>query len=127
MIGFSPLNWLALTGMRFDVHQHIWTEPLLSALAARRETPRVRGSGSHWLLQLEGEPDTTLPSPSPDVGARAALLAADGIDRALVAPSCPVGVESLPRAEAEPLLDAHRATSRRARSRSSPAPCARSG
>ena len=28
--------------MQIDVHQHIWTEPLLDALAARRRLPFVR-------------------------------------------------------------------------------------
>src|SRR3954447_8878383 len=93
---------------RVDIHQHLWTEPLLAALAARREPPRVRRSGSTWTLQLEGEPESTLPA-APDVDARSALIAADGVDRALVALSCPLGVESLPRGEAEPLLDAYRA------------------
>jgi hypothetical protein len=95
--------------MQIDIHQHLWTEPLLSALAARRDTPRVRRSGAYWNLQLEGEPETSLPAGAPDVAARAAQVSADGLDRALVALSCPLGVEALPRAEAEPLLDAYRA------------------
>jgi 6-methylsalicylate decarboxylase len=32
---------------------------------------------------------------------------ADGLDRALVAPSVPLGIEALPRGEAEPLLEAY--------------------
>jgi hypothetical protein len=27
----------------FDVHQHLWPEPLVSALARRRTSPRPRG------------------------------------------------------------------------------------
>src|SRR5262245_46821512 len=38
---------------------------------------------------------------------RAALVAADGLDRALVAPSVPLGIEALPAGEAEPLLEAY--------------------
>jgi 6-methylsalicylate decarboxylase len=96
-------------GARVDIHQHLWTEPLLGALAARSRAPRVRRSGDHWILQLEGEPDSSLPGSAPELRARAALVAADGLDRALVAPSCPLGVEALPRDEAEPLLEAYAA------------------
>ena len=34
-------------------------------------------------------------------------MGADGLDRALVAPSTPLGIEALPAAEAEPLLAAY--------------------
>ena len=42
-----------------------------------------------------------------DPDRRAALVAADGLERALVAPSIPLGVETLPEGEAEPLLAAY--------------------
>src|SRR4051812_15931088 len=77
--------------MRFDVHQHVWTEPLLSALSARRELPRVRPDGARWRLELAGEPSGLLDVPGDEPGLRAALVHLDGLDRALVAPSCALG------------------------------------
>ena len=44
-----------------------------------------------------------------DPAARTAVAAADGLDRVLVAPSLPLGIEALPVGEAEPLLDAFHA------------------
>ena len=41
-----------------------------------------------------------------DPAAATALAGGDGIERVLVAPSSPLGIESLPAAEAQPLLDA---------------------
>ncbi len=89
---------------RIDVHQHLWPEPLLRALAARSAPPRARRQGSAWRLELPGEPPSLVPAD--DVAARAALVHLDGLDRALVALSTALGVETLPRDEAEPLLDA---------------------
>src|SRR3954463_8122218 len=79
--------------MRVDVHQHLWTEPLLSALSARRELPRVRRAGLRWRLELAGEPAGLLDVAGDDPGLRAALVHLDGLDRALVAPSCALGCE----------------------------------
>ena len=42
-----------------------------------------------------------------DPDRRAALVAADGLERVLVAPSIPLGIEGLPGGEAEPLLAAY--------------------
>lgn len=94
---------------RTDVHQHVWTEPLVAALARRREGPRVRRSGGDWVLELAGEPAWPLPRDGEDGGNRAALVAADGLDRALVSLSSPLGIEALPADEARPLIDAFHA------------------
>src|SRR5256885_1429164 len=93
--------------MRVDVHQHLWSEPLVSALSARRAPPRVRRGGGGWWLDLAGE--APCPLAPDDVDERAALVRADGLDRALVALSGPLGVESLAPDEAAPLLEAHHA------------------
>src|SRR4051794_17180006 len=58
-----------------------------------------------WSLRLAGEPDAPLDLADHDPDLRAALAEADGLDRVLVAPSIPLGIEALPAAEAEPLLD----------------------
>jgi hypothetical protein len=87
-----------------DVHQHLWPEPLLGLLAARSEVPRLRRLGSDWELELAGEPPSVIDLRAHDPAARAEVARADGVERVLVAPSAPLGIESLP--DAQPLLDA---------------------
>lgn len=57
-----------------------------------------------WALRLQGEPESPVDLVDHDPDRRAALVRADGLDRALVAPSVPLGLELLPAAQAEPLL-----------------------
>jgi predicted TIM-barrel fold metal-dependent hydrolase len=90
-----------------DIHQHLWPEPLLSALSLRREPPMLVRRGAGWALALHGEPEAPVDLADHDPDARAALVHADGLDRALVVPSTPLGIEALPAAEAEPLLAAY--------------------
>ena len=60
-----------------------------------------------WALRVRGEPETLFDLSDHDPDRRAELVGADGLDRALVAPSTPLGIEALPAAEAEPLLAAY--------------------
>jgi len=90
-----------------DIHQHLWPEPLLRALSLRREPPMLVRHGAGWTLRLRGEPEAAVDLADHDPDARAALVRADGLDRALVAPSTPLGIEALPAGEAEALLDAY--------------------
>jgi predicted TIM-barrel fold metal-dependent hydrolase len=90
-----------------DIHQHLWPEPLLSALSQRREPPMLVRRGAGWTLRLVGEPEGPVDLADHDPDARAALVRADGLDRALVVPSTPLGIEALPAGEAEALLDAY--------------------
>ena len=60
-----------------------------------------------WRLRIDGEPEAPFDPADHDADRRAALVHADGIDRALVALSPPLGIEALPTAEAEPLLAAY--------------------
>jgi 6-methylsalicylate decarboxylase len=90
-----------------DTHQHLWPEGLLRALAVRREPPMLVRHAEGWALRLRGEPEAPVDLGDHDPDRRAALVDADGLDRALVAPSTPLGIEALPAAEAEPLLDAY--------------------
>jgi 6-methylsalicylate decarboxylase len=92
---------------RTDVHQHLWPEPLLGALAARLEPPMLVRRGDGWFLRAPGEPEAPFDPADHDPVRRAALVHADGLDRALVAPSVPLGIEALGAAEAEPLLAAY--------------------
>src|SRR3954471_7066094 len=87
---------------RVHVHQHLWPEPFVAALARRADAPALRRSGGEWLLRLAGEPEAPLALAPQDPGARAATLHADGVDRALLCLSSPLGIETLPRAEAQP-------------------------
>jgi 6-methylsalicylate decarboxylase len=90
-----------------DIHQHLWPEPLLSELSRRREPPHLTRRATGWVLRLRGEPETPLDLADHDPERRAALITADGLERALVAPSVPLGIEALPPGEAEPLLNAY--------------------
>jgi 6-methylsalicylate decarboxylase len=91
---------------RLDVHQHLWPEPFVDALARRTEPPCLRRDGATWVLRLAGEPDAPLDLESSDPGARRATLAQDGVDGALLCLSSPLGIETLPAEQARPLLDA---------------------
>jgi 6-methylsalicylate decarboxylase len=90
-----------------DIHQHLWPEPLLSALSLRHEPPMLVRRGGGWALRLVGEPEGPVELADHDPDARAALVRADGLDRALVVPSTPLGIEALPVGEAETLLAAY--------------------
>ncbi len=41
--------------MQIDVHQHIWTAPLLEALSTRRSEPCVRRQRGVTVLYSDGE------------------------------------------------------------------------
>jgi 6-methylsalicylate decarboxylase len=94
---------------RFDIHQHLWPEELVAALSWRREPPMVRpGSGpGRWVLHLRDEPEYAFDMRDHDPDARRVQLQRDGIDRALICLSSPLGIEALPRDEAQPLIDAY--------------------
>ena len=70
----------------YDVHQHLWPPPLVAALRARSEPPRLRGDvlelpGGTWPAKLDAH----------DPERRLALLDEDGVDVALL--SCPPTME----------------------------------
>lgn len=96
--------------MRVDVHQHLWTEPLVSALAERAELPFVRDEHGLTVLFLAAERPYVIDLAGEAVAHRAALLAQDGVDRALVCLSSPLGIECLPREQSLPLIDAYHAS-----------------
>jgi 6-methylsalicylate decarboxylase len=103
--------WLQAV-LRTDVHQHLWSDALVAALSWRREPPLIRRRGRGWVLRLRDEPECPFDLAEHDPAARRALLERDGIERALLCISGPLGIEALGRAEAEPLLEAHNATAR---------------
>jgi hypothetical protein len=86
-----------------DVHQHLWSTSFVEALRQRREPPFLDG----WTLHLDNEPPYAVRPGDHDLTARAELARADGLGRALVSLSTPLGVEWLPPQEARPLLEAY--------------------
>ena len=60
-----------------------------------------------WTFRVAGEPDSVLSFDATNVALRTVELRRDGIDRALVALSTALGIETLPAEEALPLLEAH--------------------
>ncbi len=90
-----------------DVHQHLWPAPLVAALLRRSRPPFLREARDGWTLSIAGEPDWPVDPADHDPVRRAAMVARDGLDLALVALSSPLGIEALPAHEARPLLDAY--------------------
>ncbi|MDA0184413.1 amidohydrolase [Solirubrobacter phytolaccae] len=87
---------------RADIHQHLWPEALISSLARRTVEPRITRDGARgWQLVLAGDKPAPFDPADHDPSRRT------GFDRILIAPSSPLGIEWLPRAEAEALLDAY--------------------
>jgi hypothetical protein len=93
--------------VRIDIHQHLWTEPLVEALSRRRELPFVRREAGLTVLFLAGERPYVIDLESEARARRVELVERDGLDRALVCLSSPLGIESLPRKEAVELIDAY--------------------
>lgn len=89
--------------MRVDAHQHVWTQPLIDRLAARSTPPRLVRVGGEAILEAPGEPACVV---EPAGDAPAERLERDGLDLVVVSISSPIGIESLPRAEATALIDA---------------------
>jgi 6-methylsalicylate decarboxylase len=93
--------------MPTDVHQHLWSEPLIEQLAARRELPFVRLERGLTVLYLAGERPYVIDRVGESPARRAELVERDGLDRALLCLSSPIGIERLSREQATPLLDAY--------------------
>lgn len=90
-----------------DVHQHIWTQPLVDALAARQRPPLVRRDRGLTIIYASGEQPSVIDENGEAPTRRAKLLGADGLNLAIVAPSSPIGMEALSRSESEPLIAAY--------------------
>jgi predicted TIM-barrel fold metal-dependent hydrolase len=93
--------------MQIDIHQHIWTEPLLDALAVRRTLPLVRRTHGLTVLHAAGEQPYVIDVEAEDPLRRASLVEGDGLDLAMVSLSNAIGIEALPRAQAGELIEAH--------------------
>jgi predicted TIM-barrel fold metal-dependent hydrolase len=93
--------------MRVDVHQHVWTAPLLEALERRTRLPFVRADDGLFTIHVAGEAPSAIDPRSERRAPREELLERDGVEVALVAISSPLGIEALPRPQAQALIDAH--------------------
>ncbi len=87
----------------FDVHQHLWPEPLLATLAHRRNPPRLRNGA----LELERQGRFDVDLDAHDLEARIRQLDRDEIDVAVISLAPSLEIELLPENEAGPLLDAY--------------------
>ncbi|MBV8956900.1 MAG: hypothetical protein JO153_04870 [Solirubrobacterales bacterium] len=97
--------------MRVDVHQHIWTQPLLDHLSRRRTLPLVERNHGLVVLHSACERPYVIDVDAEAPDRRGALMHADGLDLGIVAISSPIGIEALPRGEAVELIEAHLAGS----------------
>jgi len=85
-----------------DVHQHLWPEPFVDALRARTRPPRLHD----WVLETAGEPAFTVDAAGHDADTRRRLDRDEGVDRAVVSLSSPLGIEWMQPEDGQPLLDA---------------------
>ncbi len=92
---------------KLDVHQHLLFEPLIAELARRKRPPALVRRRGGWTFRVAGEPDSVLSYDATNVALRSMELRRENIDRALVALSTALGIETLPAEEAQPLLEAH--------------------
>jgi hypothetical protein len=93
--------------VRIDVHQHVWTPPLIDALSQRRDLPLITVEAGVHSVHCAGEPPWELDSRGESAAARTTLLDVDVLDAAIVAISSPIGIEALAREEALELIDIH--------------------
>src|SRR4051812_33023780 len=96
-----------MTIARTDLHQHLWTEPLLAALAARDRPPFARPANGRFVIYVANEAPVTIEGGERALERRLEQLHDDEIGQAVGSFSSPTGVESLPRAEAGPILAAY--------------------
>jgi predicted TIM-barrel fold metal-dependent hydrolase len=90
-----------------DVHQHLLGEALIEALARRTEAPMLVRRRDGWTFRVAAEPDSVLTFDATDAELRRADLGEDGFDRALVALSTALGIETLPAEDSRALIEAH--------------------
>ena len=84
------------------MHQHLWPDELVDRLRARSKAPYLRG----WTLHTDGEPPYDVDPAGHDVATRIAADRDAGVGSACLSLSAPLGIESLLRPEAQPLIDA---------------------
>lgn len=98
----SSIRPAAAAAGAVDVHQHLWPAELIDRLRARSRAPYLRGD----TLVTDGDPPYRVDLSAHDLAGRLAADEQDGVGLACVALSAPLGIESLPRPEADGLLRA---------------------
>ncbi len=93
----------------FDVHQHLWPEELMDALADRTSPPRLDGS----TLILDAEGEFPFDPTEHKLDHRFLDMDRDGTEVAVISLQPTLGVEELPSVEREPLLAAWHEGARR--------------
>jgi 6-methylsalicylate decarboxylase len=93
--------------LRVDVHQHLWSDGLVEALAARSQPPYIRQTGRVWELVVASEGRSRIDVAGDDADGRGALVHLDGLDVAMLSLSAVLGVEGLPGDEAQTVIDAY--------------------
>jgi predicted TIM-barrel fold metal-dependent hydrolase len=74
----------------YDVHQHLWPEPFISALSRRTEAPRLRGR----TIEVPSEPACDVDLRAHALDERLRLLDRDGIDIAIISLAPTLDVEN---------------------------------
>lgn len=90
--------------MQVDLHQHVYTGPLLERLERRRSLPFARRLDGITTIHAAAEPTYAIERSR---AVPAELPAPDQVDKTVIAISSPLGIESLPRPEAIELIEAH--------------------
>jgi 6-methylsalicylate decarboxylase len=98
---------MSLMAYLTDVHQHLWSDPLVEALSSRSELPFIHRDRGVHVLHVAGEPPCVIDVAAETPARRAELVERDGLDRALLCLSCPLGVEWLPEDDARDLIGAY--------------------
>lgn len=93
--------------MQVDLHQHLYTRPLLDRLQSRRSLPFARRLDGITTIHAAGELPYAIDQAAEATHVRSRLQRIDGVDRAVVAISSPLGIEALPRPEAVELIEGH--------------------
>jgi hypothetical protein len=69
-----------LSPMRVDLHQHVWTTPLLDALAVRDSLPFVRREHGVTVLHSVAEQPYVIDTRAETTSDRARLVHDDGVE-----------------------------------------------
>ena len=85
-----------------DIHQHLWTDEFVDRLRARTQVPYLRG----WTLYTAAEPPYEVDPGAHDVTRRIAADHESEVGTACLSLSAPLGIEDLPRPQANLLIDA---------------------
>jgi predicted TIM-barrel fold metal-dependent hydrolase len=87
----------------YDVHQHLWPEPLVAELSRRRRPPRLHGS----TLELARQGPSEIDLDAHRLETRLRALDRDGIDVAVVSLQPTLELDDLPEEERAPLVAAY--------------------